>query len=151
MSGGYLSVTKFSQHQHYKNRRPPWIKFYTSLVNPSHPLNKLPIEARYLFDRMLLLAAEWDNSIPNDPELIARLVAMPPRKCRESLALLVKGRWLSERKTMRRASANGASKSFAPETETELEKERDTYSPVDKPVDNGGRPVFQFPQLKEVP
>ena len=121
---GYLSVTNFRRHQHYKHRKPPWVKFYVELLDPHNKINKLPVEARFLFDRLLLLAAEWDNSIPNDFELIAKLVVMDKRACRESLALLLKGRWLTEKKTKRCASkaASKAASNVAPtETETETE------------------------------
>ena len=105
----YLAITKFDQHQHYKNRNPPWIKFYTKMLDPKHPLNELPVSTRYLFDRLLLLAAKYDNAIPNDSELIAKLLRMPPRDCREGIHRLLEGRWIKVRKTSRRAS-KGASK-----------------------------------------
>lgn len=117
----YIAITKFSQHQHYKNRRPPWVKFYVSLLDPHHPINALPIATRYLFDRLLLLAANYDNAIPNDFELIARLLRMPPRACREGLAELEQGRWIKVTRTPRRAS-KVARGSLPPETETETEK-----------------------------
>lgn len=122
----YLSVSKFSEYQHYRNRKPPWVKFYVTLLDPQHPLNDLPIPTRYLFDRLLLLAAEWNNSIPNDSELIGKLTRMDERDCREGLAQLVKGRWLREKHTKRTASrpaSTSASKSLPPEREKELEKE----------------------------
>lgn len=120
----YLSVCKFSEYQHYKNRKPPWIKFYVTLLDPHHPLNELPITTRYLFDRLLLLAAEYDNAIPNDSELIAKLLRMPPRACREGLAELMKGRWIKATRTKRRAS-KAASKIAPTETETEREEEKE--------------------------
>lgn len=114
----YLAVTNFRKFQHYKSRKPPWVKFYVDLLDPHHPINQLPIPTRYLFDRLLLLAAEWNNAIPNDCELIARLISMPPPDCREGLDQLLKGRWLKETRTHRRASQT-ASGSALPETETE--------------------------------
>lgn len=119
---GYLAVAKLSTYQHYKNRRPPWVKLYTTLLDVNHPLNQLPVTTRYLFDRMLLLAANYDNAIPNDSELLAKLLRMEPRDCREGIEQLLQGRWIVERQTKRRASkpaSKPASKSFAPETETE--------------------------------
>lgn len=124
----YLSVTKFGDYQHYKNRKPRWVKLYVDLLDPHNKLNYLPVEARFLFDRLLLLAAEWDNAIPNDSELIARLVVMQPRECRECLEMLLKGRWIIERKTKRRASkpaSNPASRNAPPETEAEAEREKE--------------------------
>lgn len=122
----YLAVTNFRKYQHYHNRKPPWIKFYVNLLDPNNKINTLPIPTRYLFDRLLLLAAEWDNAIPNDSELIAKLVAMEKRACREGLAQLLEGKWLSERKTNRRAStpaSKRASELAPPELEVEEERE----------------------------
>lgn len=102
----YLSVSKFKAHQHYKNRRPPWIKFYVTLLDPHHPLNDLPVPTRYLFDRILLLAAEYDNAIPNDSELIAKWLRMSSTACREGLAELEKGGWIKATRTKRRASTS---------------------------------------------
>lgn len=138
---GYLSVTNFRRHQHYKHRKPPWVKFYVDLLDPHNKLNLLPIEARFLFDRMLLLAAEWDNAIPNDSELIAKLVAMQPRQCRQALAALVEGRWLVERKTKRRASkpaSNGASNVATTEQEAEQETERELEQEAEALVADAG-------------
>lgn len=127
----YLAVTKLSTYQHYKNRRPPWVKLYTTLLDVNHPLNKLPVPTRYLFDRMLLLAANYDNAIPNDSELIAKLLRMDPEQCREGIEQLLQGRWIVERRTKRRASkpaSKDASEVLA--TETETEKERTTQQRV---------------------
>lgn len=137
----YLSVTNFRKHQHYRNRKPPWIKFYVDLLDPHNKLNQLPLEARFLFDRLLLLAAEWDNAIPNDSELLARLVVMDSGACRESIDLLLKGRWLSQRKTRRRVSktaSNGASGFATTEQEAETEQERELEKAL------AGMPDFTF-------
>lgn len=106
----YLAVTKFEKYQHYKNRRPTWIKFYVALLDPKHPLNELPVSTRYLFDRLLLLAAEYNNAIPNDSELLANMLRMSSNDVREGLAELQEGRWIKETRTKRRASKD------APET-----------------------------------
>jgi hypothetical protein len=118
----YLSVTNWNKYQHYRNRKPSWIKFHVTLNDQSNPINKLPISHRYLFDRLLLVAAEYANSIPNDSELIARLVGMSSRDCREGLANLQKGRWIKETKSKRRASkpsSRPSSKNARPEAEVE--------------------------------
>lgn len=124
----YIAVCKFDEHQHYKNRKPTWVKFYVKMLDPHHPLNELPITTRYLFDRLLLLAAEYNNAIPNDSELIAKLLRMPPRTCREGLDELLKGRWIKEKSTTRRAS-NRASRNVSAEREREKEKETTSARP----------------------
>lgn len=136
----YLSVAKFDSYQHYKNRKPSWVKFYVSLLDPNHPMNQLPVPTRYLFDRLLLLAAEWNNAIPNDSELIAKLLRMEPGECREGLDELRKGRWIKVTTTKRRASksARGAASKSAP-PELEIERELDT-PPTPPPGGNGFHP-----------
>lgn len=140
----YLAVSKFDSFQHYKNRKPSWVKFYVSLLDPKHPLNQLPVPTRYLFDRLLLLAAEWSNAIPNDSELIAKLVGMETGECREGLEQLKKGRWIKEKQTKRRASkpaSKPASKSAPPERELEREKE-----PPQPPLNGGARKLTRREQ-----
>ena len=72
----YLAIRNWRKFQHYKDRNPPWIKFYVELIDSQNKLNDLPVATRYLFDRLLLLAAKENNAIPNDPELIAKLFRM---------------------------------------------------------------------------
>lgn len=104
MAPTYLRVTKWDRYQHYKNRRPPWIKFYTDLLHPFNKINDLPVPTRYLFDRLLLLAAEYDNAIPNDSELIANLLRMETEDVTNGIQQLVKGRWIQATSSKRRAS-----------------------------------------------
>ncbi len=130
----YLAVTKLGKYQHYKNRNPPWVKLHTTLLDVNHPMNQLPVATRYLFDRMLLLAANYDNSIPNDSELIAKLLRMEPRECREGIEQLLKGRWIVERRTKRRASkpaSKPASEMLATETES---RDRERTTAVERPL-----------------
>lgn len=119
---GFIRVTNWTRFQHYKTRKPPWVKFYTELLHPQNKLNALPVPTRFLFDRLLLLAAEWDNAIPNDSELIANLLRMDQRDVSEGLADLAKGKWISQTKTNRRASKTLANLQD-PETEAEAETE----------------------------
>lgn len=120
-STGYISLTNWEKYQHYKNRRPPWVKFYTDLLHPYNKLNDLPVSTRFLFDRLLLLAADYGNVIPNDHELIASVLRMSREDVANGCEQLRKGRWIQVRKTRRRAS-NSASATAPPETETETDQ-----------------------------
>ena len=131
---GYLSVRNWGKYQHYRDRRPIWIKFYVEMLHDDE-LQGLPIPARLLFDQLLLLAGEYANAIPNDSELIAKLVRMPPRTVRESLAELLRGRWIKATQTKRRAS-KPASKVASPEKEVEKEKETPYIPLPTDPVEN---------------
>ena len=115
---GFLAVRNWRKFQHYKDRRPIWIKVHTELVTPGSPWLSLSIEARGVLTGLWLLAAEYGNVIPNDPEHIAKLLRTSPRACRQALTELKKDRWIQERSTARRAS-----RSASPEKEKEKEKE----------------------------
>ena len=122
MSKPYLRITKWNDYQHYKDRRPIWIKYYVDILY-DRKLVELPIPTRLLWDQLLLLAAERGNVIPNDPELIAKLVRIPSPDCREGIKHLVKGRWLSETNGIRRAS-KPASRVARPEVEKNIKNYR---------------------------
>ncbi len=130
-------MRNWAKHQHYGDaRRPPWIKFKVELLQDDALLS-LPIPTRLLWDMLLLLAAEYANTIPNDPELIAKLVRMPPRTVREGIAQLCKGRWLQERKTRRRAS-KPSSRLARPDVEGDVDVETPKAPLTGVPVDNPG-------------
>lgn len=116
---GFLAVRNWRKFQHYKDRRPIWIKVHTELVTPGSQWLALSIEARGVLTGLWLLAAEYGNVIPNDPEFIAKLLRTSPKACREALAELRKGRWIQDRQTARRASKPAS-------LEKEKEKEKET-------------------------
>lgn len=99
----FLSVTNWRKYQHYRDRTPTWIKFELEILH-NEKLKALPIPTRLLWDQMLLLAATFQNSVPNSPELIANLTGIPSEACREGIEQLLKGRWLREKQTRRSAS-----------------------------------------------
>ena len=99
----YLSVTKWGEYQHYRDRTPIWIKLHVESLH-DEKLRNLPISTRLLWFNMLLLAATFQNSVPNSPELIAELSAIPPELCREGIKDLLKMRILREKGTRRAAS-----------------------------------------------
>jgi hypothetical protein len=67
---GYLVVRNWERYQHYKNRKPIWVKFYTDLLD-DYELSALSYATRLLYDQFLLLAGRTDNLIPNDVRWIA--------------------------------------------------------------------------------
>lgn len=119
---GFLSVTNWHEYQHYRDRTPIWVKFYVEILH-DEKLKKLPIPTRLLWDQMLLLAATFQNSVPNSPELIAELTGIPPETCREAIQDLLQGRWLRE-KTTRRA----ASKPVKAQKRERVEREKNAHA-----------------------
>jgi hypothetical protein len=99
----YLSVTNWAEYQHYRDRTPIWIKVHVETLH-DEKLRTMPIPTRLLWDQMLLLAATFQNAVPNSPELIGELTAIPQEDCREGISILLKTRLLREKETRRSAS-----------------------------------------------
>lgn len=143
MSRRYIRIVNWDRYQHYKNRRPPWIKLYTELLHPFNKLNDLPVPTRYLFDRLLLLAAEYENAVPNDAELIGKVLRMEREDVTNGIESLAKGRWIQVSTRKHRASNRLATcvQNPSPETETENIKNQPPQTPPN---------VFPIPDLKNV-
>jgi hypothetical protein len=69
-------VKNWERFQHYKDRRPPWIKYHVELLD-DHELQLLTPETRLTYSLLLLVAARTDNNIPSDLEYISRQTALP--------------------------------------------------------------------------
>jgi hypothetical protein len=66
-----LTVRNWSKFQHYKDRRPPWIKLHRTLLDDFDFIH-LPFASQALAPRIWLLASESDDgSIPDDPERLS--------------------------------------------------------------------------------
>ena len=61
----YLKVKNWDQFQHYKDRNPPWIKLYHSLLD-DYSYSCLQDDSKLLLISLYLLAAKTNNKIPND-------------------------------------------------------------------------------------
>ena len=79
---GYLAIRNWQRYQHKdifkkSNGKPPWIKFYTALLEDDE-MSDLDLSTRLLFCLLLLLAAKKRNAIPSDPEWIGNRIEMNP-------------------------------------------------------------------------
>lgn len=106
----YARIRNFERFQHYKQRRPPWIKFYVDLLDDDE-LQAMPNEARLLYCLLLLVAAKKENRFPVNPVWISEEIALPLAQTKRALALLLASGHLE----------NGASANRFPETEEETE------------------------------
>lgn len=70
---GYFSVKNFEHFQHYKDRSPPWIKFYNALLD-DYEFGRLPDASKAHLTAIWLLASRHDNRIPLDPEWVGRRI-----------------------------------------------------------------------------
>lgn len=86
-----LSICNWNRYQHYRTRRPPWVKFY---VGFNEDTEHLPACARLLAALLFCVAANKENRIPNDPRWIAAEVSMPLRDVRNGLDALLADEFL---------------------------------------------------------
>lgn len=95
----WLRVKNWERFQHYKDRRPPWIKFHVELLD-DHELEQCSCEVRLTYCLLLLVAARTDNNIPSDLQYISRQVALPQTLLAGAVETLVDKGFLinSERK-----------------------------------------------------
>jgi hypothetical protein len=61
----YIRIRNWARYQHYKDRRPAWIKLYVSKLD-DYELTALDYPIRLAADELLLVAALTNNAIPND-------------------------------------------------------------------------------------
>ena len=113
---GFLRVKNFERFQHYKDRRPPWIKLYIELLD-DYNLARLPDATKAHLFAIWLLASRYENQIPNDPEWISRCINATERV---NIDLLISAGFIVEDQTCSKAPAERKQDAI-PETETETE------------------------------
>ena len=65
----FFSVVNFERFQHYKDRSPPWIKFYNSTLS-DYAYCKLPDASKAHLNAIWLLASRNNNKVPCDAQWI---------------------------------------------------------------------------------
>jgi len=71
---GYFAVKGYDNFQHYKDRRPPWIKLYNTLLD-DYEFGLLPDASKSHLIAIWLLASRYSNRIPHDAEWISRQIS----------------------------------------------------------------------------
>jgi len=66
----YISIRNYEKYQHYKDRRPPWIKLYNDLLE-DYDFIILPDDSKFHLIGMMLLASRNDNQIPHNLDFIS--------------------------------------------------------------------------------
>lgn len=69
----FIGVRNFERFQHYRDRKPVWIKLYNDLLD-DYDFCALPDASKWLAVGLWLLASRNDNRIRNDPIWLARMV-----------------------------------------------------------------------------
>lgn len=118
----YLRVRNWEKFQHYKDRRPPWIKLYVELCD-DYAFTQLSDAGKYHLIGVLLLAARTDNKIPNDPLWVQSAISA---KTRVDLVALIDGGYLVPWKQASGGKAKWPSRYIAKEMRADI-LERDLH------------------------
>jgi len=73
MAEAYFSVKNFDKFQHYKDRKPPWIKLYHETFE-DYEFGGLPDASKMHLIAIWSLASRYMNKIPFDAEWIAKRI-----------------------------------------------------------------------------
>lgn len=93
-----IKPKKWEEFQHYKDRRPPWIRLHRSLLD-NREFNALPPMACKVLILIWLLASESESShgvIDGDPERISFRVRLPVEDVAPAIAALMDAGFLTE-------------------------------------------------------
>lgn len=72
-ASSYLRIRNHDRYQHYKDRRPVWVKLYQDLLEDV-AFTCLPDASKAHAVLLTLIASRYDNRIPNDAQWIARAI-----------------------------------------------------------------------------
>lgn len=74
----FLAVKNWEKFQHYKDRSPPWIKFYAETLDDLAFI-LLPEPAQAQLMKLWLFASKCNNCIPYDRRIISQAIKAGPR------------------------------------------------------------------------
>jgi hypothetical protein len=132
----FLRVKNLEKHQHYKDRRPPWIKLHSEVLD-DYAFSCLQDASKAHLMLLWVLASRLENRIPYDVEWITRQIgAASPVDVEEliSQGFIAVFEDASVTLAPRKQSA-------MPETETETETEKRKKNPSSRKTATGSKPV----------
>ena len=125
-----LIPKNWSQFQHYKGRRPPWIKLHRALLD-DYAFHTLPAASRALAPCLWLLASEYDGgNITASPTEIAFRLRMFETEFLDALNPLVTSGFFSDA-----SGVLAARKQHARPEREKREREREKVPPSGAPVE----------------
>lgn len=157
-----LHVRNWAKFQHYRDRRPPWIKFYTELLDDPRFL-ALPDAAKGQLCALFLLAAKRENTLPDAPREIRVLVGATGKLYLDEL---VSAGWLVRDQSHASGDASNSASASASNLaskhasgdasirarprareRTEKEKEKETTLPTRPPAPAPARAFYSDPRV----
>ena len=115
-------IRNWLRFQHFKDRRPPWIKLYRELLDDID-WHELDAESSKILVMLWLIASEDGGCISCDTKKLSFRLRISESKLKQSLTKLQN--WLIQ---VDINLISGGYQSDAPETETETETETDSMS-----------------------
>jgi hypothetical protein len=96
----YIQIVDWNKHQHYKHRNPPWVKWYSDLLERPE-LVDMPNSLWGVHSKLVLLASRYLNRIPFDERVLRRRYGITNRSiedlCRFGLVRIVEQDTISEK------------------------------------------------------
>ena len=141
-----MKVKNWSQFQHFKDRKPPWIKLYRDILDDAdfHALSDSAARCILMLWLLASEAKEYDGSLPSTKQIAFRL-RMSEAKLKPLLVEL--SHYLRQDDI---GAISGCHQSDAPETETETETERETETETDGAREKKPTARFSPPSLEDV-
>ena len=134
----YLRIKNWEKFQHYKGRRPPWVKFHVELLD-DYELMHLAISSQLVYDRLLLLAARLENLIPNDPKYVASLIHLPCRVVSSSIVDLIDSGFLEV--ACNQPASNGLAEVYARDRDRDRDRDTRALEEVKSKIEHSLRSV----------
>jgi hypothetical protein len=122
-----MKIKNWSKFQHFKDRKPPWVKLYRELLDDIE-WHLLDPKAAKVLTMLWLIASEFDGNLPDNKTLAFRL-RFSEKDTKEAVSKL--SHWLIQ-DDIKTISERYQDDSLERETERETEKEEETE--VDKPI-----------------
>jgi len=135
----FFQIRNFEKYQHYKDRRPPWVKLYRDLWQDPNFFGTKSVQKLYIIG-FFTLASETENRIPADTQWIqSRLGILEPPDFKALIKSgFIKGCSQRASKMLAKCSTDNEEHSIVYKEETETykeETERDKAQPKIIPSD----------------
>lgn len=138
---GTITPKGWSEFQHYKDRKPSWIKLHRDLLD-NYDFHCLPIASKALAPCLWLLASEYEGGhIPADFGMISFRLRMTEKDVEQALSALIEKGFFVASKLLADCYQNSIL-----EKETEREKETETEHPI---TPQGGQPSGKRKRAKK--
>lgn len=121
------------------HKHPAWCKLYVARdfeLDAERPI------VRLVFLELLKLATIYANVIPNNSQLIANAISLPPKDVAQAIEELLNGAWLTETQSARRSRE--PSRKIPDQIEVEIEVE------IDKPQASNGNGGLEISSAREL-